>query len=75
MCVGLNHIVEFGNVWVIHTLHNFDLTPNRLLSLQVFYFVFLVNFEGNFLVCLLVEAEVDQGIGTLANLLTNQVVV
>ena len=73
--VGFNHVEQFGNVRVVYTLHNLDLSPNGLLPLQVLYLFLLINFESNFLISLLVESQENQSVGTLTNLLPNQIVV
>ena len=57
------------------SLHKFDLTAHRLLPLQVLHLLFNVDFQGNFLVVLPVNANVDCSVGTLPNLLPYRVIV
>ena len=60
---------------MIYPLHNFYFSANRLFALQIFYFVFLVNFQGNLGVMTFAVAEENKGISTLSNLLANYVVI
>lgn len=53
----LNHIVQLGDVWVIDPLHDLDLSSDGFLPLNVLHFLFLVDFERDFLIGLLAHAQ------------------
>lgn len=59
---------------VVQALHQLDLPAHRLLALDLLHFLLLVYLQSDFLARLLVHADEDQGIGALAYLLANHVV-
>ena len=75
MGISFDHIVKFYNVGVVSPFQNFDLSENRLLPCEVFYFIFLVNFEGNSGIVFLADAEEDQCIGSLSDWLADGVII
>ena len=75
LLIRFYHVKQFDDVGVIYAIHNFDFSANRLFALQIFYFVFLVNFQGNLGVMTFAVAEENKGISTLSNLLANYVVI
>ena len=60
---------------VLHLLHQLDLSLNRLASIWLLEFVFLVYFHGNFTVCRPVETDANARIRSLTDLLPDDVVV
>lgn len=69
LVISLNSIVQLGYVGMIEPFQESDLTANRLLTLDVLNFLFLVDLECNCLTTLAVSALSDNCIGPLSNLL------
>jgi hypothetical protein len=71
----IDDLEELHNMLIFHLLHKLDFPFDRLSAVRFFKFVFLVYFESNLLVLSLVKANPDNGIRTLANLLSNDIVI
>lgn len=55
-------------------LHEPYLPPDRLLPLDILNLLLLINLQRNFLIQLPVHANMNNGVGTLANLISNNVI-
>ena len=60
---------------MIELLHDFHLTFDRLPSVRFHQLGLFIDLDSDFLVEAPVKAEADDGVSTLANSLTNKVVV
>lgn len=72
--ICLDSIKQSRYVRMIKPLHELNLAPYRLLSLQVLHLFFLIDFESHFLVVASVDSDMNCCIGTLTDLLANHVV-
>jgi hypothetical protein len=59
---------------VVEPLHYPYLSAYGLLALQIFHFLFEVDFESHFSIISSVSSEVNYGIGTRADLFTKSVI-
>jgi hypothetical protein len=66
--------VKSSDIRVVQPLHQSDLSPNSFLPLDVLDFFLFVDLQGYFLVELFVHPDPYDSIGSLSNLLTNDVI-
>ena len=65
MVIGLDGVEDLDDVRMLKFLEEFDLPPDGLFSLRVFDALFLVDFDGNFLIAGLVESYSNASVGSL----------
>lgn len=75
LCLRFNRFVKLGNVRMVESLHKSDLPSDRLLPLDLLDLLFLVDLQGYFLVQLLVDADVDDRVGSLPYFFADDILV
>lgn len=72
---GVDDLIEADDVLVLHFFHEFDLTFHRFASVWIKQLVLLVDFHSYFFISRLVKAHSDDGISTLTDLFSNDIVI
>ena len=60
---------------MLHLFHQFNFTLDRFPTIWLLQLILFVNFESNFLVSWLVQADAYTGIRTLTNLLSDDILI
>ena len=71
--MGIDDLEELNDAFMFHLLHQFDFPLHGFPTVWLLQFVFLVDLEGHLLVGRFMQANANHGIGALANLLANHV--
>ena len=72
---SVDDLIEADDVLVSHLFHQLYLPLHTLPSVWIHELVLFVDFHGYFLVSWLVKAYSHHGVGTLANLLSDDILV
>jgi len=72
---GLYCLVKLRDVRVVEALHELDLAADGLLPLDLLHLLFQVDLQSDFLVRLFVHTDVDDRVGSLTDLLPDDIVV
>lgn len=75
LLVRLERFEELGEALMIDFLHNLDLPLDTLPAIGLQQFELLVDFDGDLLIQDFVKTDSDNGVGTLANPLADNVIV
>ena len=75
LILGFNCFIKLSNISMRNPFHQSDFSPYTLLSLNVFYFSFFINFKRNFFITFLVDTDSDNCICSLTYLFTQNIII
>lgn len=71
----VNDLVKADNILMFHLFHKFDLSLDRFSAIGVKQLILFVYFHSYFLISRFIQPNSNNGIGSLTNLLANDIIV